>query len=269
MAPPGAGHSYPPFMRIASTLALCLLALAARAQGVLTFESTDHDFGQVPEGTMATHEFKFKNTGNQPVVIANAQASCGCTTPEWTRSPVLPGHSGVIKAVYNSAGRPGVFAKTVTVMSNATEGSKVLSLKGTVLTKAEIRASLTPAQLAAAPRLVLEKTTYDFGRLETGQQPVAHLTVRNTGPKDLVLGTIAAPCYCVGFRTVPAAIGPGQRAVLELVYAPRSTGAQNEVVTLDSNDPRGDAKITLKADVVKSLVPTSLVKESGASVPFK
>ncbi|MEJ7665529.1 MAG: DUF1573 domain-containing protein [Hymenobacter sp.] len=113
-------------MRLASTLALsltlCLLALAARAQGVLTFESTDHDFGLVPEGTMATHEFKFKNTGNQPVVIANAQASCGCTTPEWTKSPVLPGRSGVIKAVYNSAGRPGVFAKTVTVLSNATEG---------------------------------------------------------------------------------------------------------------------------------------------------
>ncbi|RZK98800.1 MAG: DUF1573 domain-containing protein, partial [Hymenobacter sp.] len=128
-------------MRIVSTLALTLtlglLTLAAHAQGVLTFESTDHDFGKVPEGTMATYEFKFKNTGNQPIVIANAQASCGCTTPEWTKAPVLPGKSGVIKAVYNSAGRPGVFAKTVTVMSNASEGSKVLSLKGSVLTKEE------------------------------------------------------------------------------------------------------------------------------------
>ena len=256
-------------MRIASTFVLCLLALAARAQGVLTFETTDHDFGKVPEGTMATYEFKFKNTGNQPLVIANAQASCGCTTPEWTKAPVLPGHSGVIKAVYNSAGRPGVFAKTVTVMSNATEGSKVLSLKGTVLSKEEIRASLTPAQLAAAPRLVLEKVTYDFGRIEAGQQPVAHLSVRNTGAKDLVLGTVSSNCYCVGFRTVPAAIKPGQRAVLELVYAPRGTGALAETATLDSNDPRGDARLTLKAEVVKSLLPTSLVKESGASVPFK
>ncbi|QKG51708.1 DUF1573 domain-containing protein [Hymenobacter sp. BRD67] len=138
-------------MRFVSTLALCLLALAAHAQGVLTFENTDHDFGKVAEGTMATYEFRFKNTGNQPIVIANAQASCGCTTPEWTKSPVLPGKSGIIKAVYNSAGRPGVFAKTVTVMSNATEASKVLSLKGTVLTKDELRATLTPAQLAASP----------------------------------------------------------------------------------------------------------------------
>lgn len=251
------------------TLALSLLTLAAHAQGVLTFESTDHDFGKIPEGTMAAHEFRFKNTGNQPLVIANAQASCGCTTPEWTRSPVLPGRSGVIKAVYNSAGRPGVFAKTVTVTSNATEGSKVLSLKGTVLTKEEIRASLTPAQLAASPHLVLEKTTYDLGRIEAGQQPVAHLSVRNAGPKDLVLSTVSSSCYCVGYRTVPAPIRPGQRAVIELVYAPRAVGALTEAVTLASNDPRGDAQLTLLAEVVKSLVPTSLVKESGASVPFK
>ena len=256
-------------MRYASTLIFCLLALVARAQGVLTFESTDHDFGRVPEGTMAAYEFKFKNTGNQPIVIANAQASCGCTTPEWTKAPVMPGKSGVIKAVYNSAGRPGVFAKTVTVSSNASEGTKILSLKGTVLTKDELRATLTPAQLAASPRLVLERTSYDFGRLEVGQQAGARLGVRNTGPKDLVLSTISSPCYCVGYRVVPAPIKPGQSAVVELVYTPRAAGAAAEEVKLSSNDLYGDTKFTLKANVVKDLVPTSLVKESGSSVPFK
>ena len=253
----------------ALTLALSLLALATRAQGVLTFEHTDHDFGKVPEGTMATYEFKFKNTGNQPLVIANAQASCGCTTPEWTKAPVLPGKSGVIKAVYNSAGRPGVFAKTVTVLSNATEPNKVLSLKGSVLTKDEVRATLTPAQLAASPQLVPERAGYDFGRREAGTQQVARLGVRNTGPKDLVLSSISSNCYCVGYRAAPAPIKPGQSAVVELVYAPRTLGAVTEVVTLASNDLHGDTKLTLKANVVKDLVPTSLVKESGSSVPFK
>jgi hypothetical protein len=256
-------------MRIVSTLVLCLLALAARAQGVLTFEHIDHDFGKVPEGTMAAYEFRFKNTGNQPIVIANAQASCGCTTPEWTKAPVMPGKSGIIKAVYNSAGRPGVFAKTVTVMSNASESSKVLSLKGTVLTKDELRATLTPAQLAASPRLVLERPGYDFGRIEAGTQAVARIGVRNTGPKDLVLSTLSSNCYCVGYRAVPPPIKPGQSAVVELVYAQRTVGPAAEVVTLSSNDLTGDSKLTLKANVVKDLVPTSLVKESGASVPFK
>ena len=256
-------------MRIASTLVLCFLALAARAQGVLSFESTDHDFGKVPEGTMATYEFKFKNTGNQPIVIANAQASCGCTTPDWTKTPILPGKMGLIKAVYNSSGRPGVFSKTVTVTSNATEGSKVLSLKGTVLTKEDIRATLTPAQLAASPRLALERSSYDFGRIESGQQPVARIAIKNTGPKPLVLSTIASPCYCVGYRTAPAPIKPGQSAIVELVYAPRTVGMATEDIKLASNDLNGDAKLTLKANVVKDLVPTSLVKENNASVPFK
>lgn len=256
-------------MRYVSTLVFCLLALGARAQGVLTFEATDHDFGKVPEGTLASYEFKFKNTGNQPLVIAGAQASCGCTTPDWTKTPVQPGKSGVIRAVYNSAGRPGVFTKTVTVTSNATEGSKVLSLKGTVLTKEELRATLTPAQLAASPRLALERGTYDFGRIEAGQQPVARLGIKNTGPKDLVLSTISSACYCVGYRGAPPTIRPGQSAVVELVYAPRTVGAATEEVKLASNDLHGDAKLTLKATVVKDLVPTSLVKESGSSVPFK
>ena len=256
-------------MRFLSTLALCLLALAARAQGVLTFESTDYDFGKIPEGTMASHEFRFKNTGNQPIVIASAQASCGCTTPEWTKAPIMPGKSGMIKAVYNSAGRPGVFAKTVTVMSNATEGSKVLSLKGSVLTAEEFRATLTPTQLAASPRLVLERSSYDFGRLEAGQSPVARIGVKNTGPKDLVLSTVSSNCYCVGYKTVPAPIKPGQSTVIELVYSSRLTGPQAEEVKLASNDLHGTAKLTLKADVVKDLAPASLVKESSASVPFK
>lgn len=256
-------------MRSAATLVLCLLALAARAQGVLTFARLDHDFGQVPEGTLASYEFRFKNTGNQPIVIANAQASCGCTTPDWTKTPVLPGKSGSIRAVYNSAGRPGVFAKTVTVTSNATEGSKVLSLKGTVLTKEEIKATLTPAQLAASPRLVLERGAYDFGRIEAGQQPVARLGIKNTGPKNLVLSTISSPCYCVGYRGAPPILKPGQSAVVELVFAPRTLGSTSEEVKLASNDLNGDAKLTLKANVVKDLVPTSLVKESGSSVPFK
>jgi hypothetical protein len=256
-------------MRFVSTLALCLLAIAARAQGVLTFESIDHDFGKVPEGTMAAYEFKFKNTGNQPIVIASAQASCGCTTPDWTKTPVMPGKSGIVKAVYNSAGRPGVFAKTITVMSNATEGSKVLSLKGTVLTKEEIKASLTPAQLAASPRLVLERPTYDFGRIEAGQQATARIGVRNAGPKDLVLSTISSPCYCVGYRAAPTPIKPGQSAVIELVYTQRSVGAATEEVKLASNDLNGDTKLTLKANVVKDLAPASMVKESASSVPFK
>ncbi len=252
-------------------LTLCLLAFAisARAQGVMQFEADNHDFGNVPEGTMATHEFKFKNTGNQPVVIANVQASCGCTTPDWTKTPVLPGKTGIIKAMYSSAGRPGVFNKTVTVTSNATEPSKVLTIKGAVLTKDEIKPTLTAAQLAQSPRMVVDKTIHDFGKMEAGQQPTARFTVKNTGKTPLVLGSLTSGCYCVGYKTPPAPIAPGQSAAVDLIYSQRQLGQVSDAVTITSNDLSGDAKITLKANIVRDLSGNSMVKESSTAVPFK
>jgi len=251
------------------TLCLLVVAFASRAQGVMQFEKDLHDFGNVPEGTMATHEFRFKNTGNQPIIISNVQASCGCTTPDWTKTPVMPGKTGIIKAMYSSAGRPGVFNKTVTVTSNAAEPSKVLSIKGTVLTKDEIKPTLTPAQLAKSPHMVLDRTTHDFGKMEAGQQPTTRFTVRNTGKTELVLGTLTSSCYCVGYKTPPAPIAPGQSAVIELVYSQRQLGQVSDAVTISSNDLSGDAKVTLKATIVKDLVGSSMLKESGTAVPFK
>ncbi|MDQ2795450.1 MAG: DUF1573 domain-containing protein, partial [Bacteroidota bacterium] len=211
-------------------LCLLLLAGATHAQGVMQFTTDNHDFGNVPEGSMATYEFKFKNTGNQPVIIANVQASCGCTTPDWTKTPVLPGKMGIIKAMYNSAGRPGVFNKTVTVTSNAADPSKVLSIKGAVLTKAEMKPTLTPAQLAASPHLVLDQASHDFGKMEAGQQPIARFTVKNTGKTELVLGALSSGCYCVGYKVNPAPLAPGQSEVVELLYTQRQLGQVSDAV---------------------------------------
>ena len=84
-------------------------------------------------GGPIAYDFKFKNTGDQPIVIQNVQASCGCTTPDWTKTPVAPGASGFIKAQYNPLGRPGQFNKSLTITSNATEGSTVVFIKGNVI----------------------------------------------------------------------------------------------------------------------------------------
>lgn len=96
----------------------------------LAFSTESHDFGTVPEGPAAEYEFKFKNTGKEPITIQKVQASCGCTTPSYSKDPVLPGKEGAIKASYNTNGRPGPFTKTITVVSNA--GTKVVTIKGTV-----------------------------------------------------------------------------------------------------------------------------------------
>lgn len=96
----------------------------------LKFKTDSHDFGSVDEGSPAEFVFEFKNTGKEPLVIQRVQPSCGCTTPDWTKEPIAPGKSGMVKASYGTSGRPGHFDKTLTVFSNA--GTKVLSIKGDV-----------------------------------------------------------------------------------------------------------------------------------------
>lgn len=99
---------------------------------VFTWENTTHDFGKIKQGVPVTHEFKFTNTGKTPLVITNVQASCGCTTPDWSKQPVMPGGQGFIKATYNAASTGG-FNKTVTVTANIETGFVQLTIKGEVL----------------------------------------------------------------------------------------------------------------------------------------
>lgn len=96
----------------------------------MAFENEAHDFGTVPEGPAAEYVFKFKNTGDEPINLKQVKASCGCTTPSWSKEPVLPGQVGEIKASFATQRRPGNFNKSITVVSDA--GTKVLTIKGVV-----------------------------------------------------------------------------------------------------------------------------------------
>jgi len=113
------------------------VALASFAQQpVITFETKTHDFGVVKEeAEKATYVFSFTNTGKAPLVINRVQASCGCTTPTWTKEPIEPGKKGTVTVVYSTANRPGAFTKSITVYSNAAEEQIVLMIKGEVTPK--------------------------------------------------------------------------------------------------------------------------------------
>ena len=102
----------------------------------IKFVEETHDFGNIKEGTQATHEFKFTNTGSAPLILESVQASCGCTTPEWSKEPIAPGATGKVIATFNSSGRPGTFTKTITVKYNgaAETNTNFLTIKGFVET---------------------------------------------------------------------------------------------------------------------------------------
>mgnify|MGYP003575161977 CR=1 FL=1 len=94
-----------------------------------------HDFGKIPEGPAAEYTFEFTNVGNEPLIIQNASASCGCTTPEWPKEPILPGNTGKIKVKYNTQGRGNQpFDKSVYISSNASTNNEryELHIKGFV-----------------------------------------------------------------------------------------------------------------------------------------
>ena len=101
----------------------------------MKFETDFHNFDTIEYGGNGTFEFKFKNTGTEPVIISNAQGSCGCTVPTYPKDvPIKPGESQAIKVTYDTK-RPGTFTKTVTVNSNSKDPIKVLTIKGYVRPK--------------------------------------------------------------------------------------------------------------------------------------
>ncbi len=99
----------------------------------IVFEEEFHDFGEINEGLVAEHVFSFKNEGEGPLIISNAQGSCGCTVPVWPRQPIAPGASGEIKVSFNSTGRAGKQDKRVTLTTNAVPQTKVLNITSTVI----------------------------------------------------------------------------------------------------------------------------------------
>lgn len=122
-------------------LAVCTLFYANGAekdgQPQITFAEDTHDFGTIKEdGGNVSYEFTFTNTGDAPLLIVNATASCGCTRPSFPKKPVAPGKSEKIKVTYVPVNRPGEFNKTVTVRTNAKKQKKVtLKIKGFVQPK--------------------------------------------------------------------------------------------------------------------------------------
>lgn len=104
---------------------------SAMAQAAISFKKTTHNFGKFKEEKPQTYDFVFTNTGDKPLIVNQAVASCGCTVPTFTKEPIKPGKKGKISVVYNGKGKyPGSFKKTVTVYTNAQDEPFRLFIEG-------------------------------------------------------------------------------------------------------------------------------------------
>ena len=127
--------------RIISIFTLILMSavafniMAAGKGAEMTFNEKTPDFGTIKEANgPVTHTFEFTNTGGEPLVIINVNASCGCTRPEYPKEPIMPGKKGKVKVTFNPAGRPGEFSKEVKIRTNG-DKRPILRITGTVIPK--------------------------------------------------------------------------------------------------------------------------------------
>ena len=137
------------------TVLMCVASFAkaqSAAGPVMVFDKTEIDYGTIAQNSDPLRKFKFKNTGTEPLVIKNAQGSCGCTVPSYKHEPVMPGESSEIEVRY-ATDRIGAFTKTVTLTTNEGTPTRVLTIKGTVLEKkAEAGVPTSAPSIISSPK---------------------------------------------------------------------------------------------------------------------
>lgn len=99
--------------------------------GAINFETREHDFGDMTQGESVSYTFKYTNDKVEPLILESVKASCGCTTPNWSRAPLMKGKSGELKVVFNSTGKSNGFYKQIFVTSN--HGKDTLVISGNII----------------------------------------------------------------------------------------------------------------------------------------
>jgi hypothetical protein len=115
---------------------------------VMSFKTAVLDYGKIEHKSDGNRAFVLTNTGNAPLIISNAKGSCGCTVPTWSRDPLAPGQSTEIGVKYDTK-RIGKFTKTITLTTNSTEKTKILTIKGDV--QKPVEAPVAPAKPSTSP----------------------------------------------------------------------------------------------------------------------
>ncbi len=175
------------FITFIITFAIGIYGLQAQNSSPFSFETTTHDFGRVKEdGGKISYTFKFKNNGKQPIIIKNVESSCGCTTPDWSRTPVLPGKEGFVSAEYDPIGRPEAFDKQITVYNNVTAQPIVLEIKGDVVPKTKEVSDIYRYKIGD---IRLKTNHVAFARLFNTQTESQTVDIFNDSDKPITIST--------------------------------------------------------------------------------
>ena len=200
-------------IRIFVTIAILIFISApqtiiAQPLAAIHFEKMDYNFGKIKEeGGPSFYNFKFTNTSQVPLIIQHVEASCGCTTPEWSKEPVLPGKTGFIKVSYNPDLRPGIFTKSITVNANIPKKVVVLTITGEVIPKIMKTENLFPVDFG---NIRLKSNELSFVKIKNTEIKTDTLQFYNQATSPLTVKFKTIPSY-ITIKTFPAIIQPKSR----------------------------------------------------------
>jgi len=223
------------------SLLILLLAFNAGAQK-LEFDELVHDFGTLQEELgSVTHAFKFTNTGDKPVVIANVSASCGCTTPGWTKEPVKPGETGEILATYRTSAGP--FNKTLTVTATGLT-PVTLHIKGTVNKKPEDLNVTYPQTFGDLKSK--NKRDFSFAQIFSNQvSPTQTIEIANTGEETVNITFENVPEHLI-VTAIPPSLSPKQKGQITVSVNGEKTkkfGYNNSQITVKAGKTAETLKV--------------------------
>lgn len=235
--------------------------------GAIEFVESVHDFGQVKEelGPVA-YEFKFKNTGTAPLIIKDVQASCGCTTPTYTKDPVAPGKTGIIKAQYDPANRPGIFDKTLTITANTDPGMNFLKIKGFVIAKIKTIEDEYPDTVG---NLRMTSRFLNVGSVSTKMPVIKEFKVYNESPNSLTFQAPISLAPHLKFEISPKILPSKSVATIKITYDGKlknDFGYVFDNFILPTNDKKNPRKeISVVAIVSEDF--STLTPEQKATAP--
>jgi len=223
----------------------------------ILFEEERHVFGNIrEEDGPVTHEFKFKNDTKEDIVLSNVKASCGCTTPAWSREPVHPGSEGFIKVQYNPRNRPGPFKKSLTVRSN--RGVSVLYIEGQVVPKEKTPEEEFPKLMGS---LRFKNDKLYIGKITSNGKITRIYDIYNEGNKPVnFLKDKELPEH-IEVNIVPEIIKPGGKAKMQIIFDPvkrNKLGYGIDHIRLKTNDVlQSELEFSIMAHVNEYFPPYS------------
>lgn len=239
----------------------------AQNNAQLSIAETSYNFGTIAEADgLTSHTFLVKNTGNDPLVITRVTASCGCTQPEWTKSPIAPGKTGEVKVTYNPKGRPGPFYKTISVFSNGTKGRHTLSIKGNVTPKPSQPVFIYPYSIG---ELKLHTKTILYSSIRPDETLGERISVKNDGKTSLSIRLGKMPHYLT-VEARPKTLGPGEAGEIYLLLNARAVKRKGHlsvelplvVQNIDKKEVNG--KIHLAANIIDNFSKLSASEKAQA-----